>query len=152
MSLSVISVKSVGIGIMDEESSVVDLLHTVRSSPLFPVCEGGRKVCRMVFSVHARVYEHTAHHIRVDIGTGPSVLDVALASGVGRRCWDAEGGESVTNTVGEFVDWLSTEGSVQSVLVIVAVHGNVIRVLSCELFHHLVDVFHATIACTHSLR
>jgi len=71
---------------------------------------------------------------------------------VGRRCWDAEGGGSVANTVGEFVDCLSIEGSSQSVLVIVAVHGDVIGVLSCELFHHLVDVFHATVAFAHSLR
>jgi hypothetical protein len=137
---------------MDEQSSVVKLVETLRSSPLFPVCEGGREFCGKVFSVHARVYEHAAHYVRVDVGTGPSVLDVALASGVGGRCWDAEGGRSVTNTVGEFVDCLSIEGSSQSVLVIVAVHGDVISVLSCELFHHLVDVFHATVACTHSLR
>ena len=40
----------------------------------------------------------------------------------------------------------------QSLLVIVAVESDVIRVLSSELFHHLIDVFHATIAGAHSLR
>ena len=40
----------------------------------------------------------------------------------------------------------------QSLLVVVAVQSDVIRVLGSELLHHLVDVIHATIACTHSLR
>ena len=136
---------------MGEQASV-DSLEMVLGSPLSPGLEGGLEVCGQVLSVHTRVDEHAAHQVRVDVGGGPSVLDVALASGVGRRCWDAEGGGSVANTVGEFVDCLSIEGSSQSVLVIVAVHDDVIGVLSCELFHHLVDVFHATIAGAHSLR
>ena len=39
----------------------------------------------------------------------------------------------------------------QSLLIVVAVENNVIGVLGSEFFHHLVDVFHATVAFTHSL-
>ena len=88
---------------MGEQSSV-DSLEMVLGSPLSPSGEGGLEVCGQVLSVHARVDEHAAHQVRVDVGGGPSVLDVALASGVGRGCWDAEGGGSVADTVGEGVD------------------------------------------------
>ena len=76
----------------------------VLGSPLPPGLEGGLEVCGQVLSVHARVDEHAAHQVRVDVGSGPPVLDVALAGGVGRRCWDAEGGGSVADAVGEGVD------------------------------------------------
>ena len=88
---------------MGEQSSV-DSLEMVLGSPLSPAGEGGLEVCGQVLSVHTRVDEHAAYQVRVDVGSGPSVLDVALAGGVGRRCWDTEGGGSVADTVGEGVD------------------------------------------------
>ena len=42
--------------------------------------------------------------------------------------------------------------SCQSLVVVIAIQSDMIRVLQAEFLHHLVDVFHAAAALAHRLR
>ena len=115
-------IEGVGIRLGEQSSVELDFIETSLGFKLFPVCEGRREVFGQVLSVHARIYEHAGHHVRVHIRAGPSVLDVALATGGEGPCWDADGGISVTNTVGESVSCADIETVAQSLIVVVAAH------------------------------
>ena len=104
------------------------------------------------FLEDACVDKHGTYKVGVNVASRSPVLNISLAVCMCRGGWDAEGSSSVAHTEGELIHGRGLVVARESLLVVITVKLEVILVLSGELGHHVVDVLHATGACTHGLR
>jgi len=100
---------------------------------------------------HTSVVNDTGHKVRVDVGGGSSVLNVAFTIGSGSGGWNTEGSSSVADAVGEGVHAGGLVDSGETLVVVVSVKFDMVIMLSGKLLHHFVDVFHALGALAHGL-
>jgi hypothetical protein len=93
--------------------------------------------------------DHTSDLIRVGVGGGPAVLEVALAL-LGASAVDTHRGATVGDAPGELVICSGLVAASHAGLVALTVDLHVLDVALAEGLHGLLDGFHATLL-THSL-